>query len=309
MDNSKKIIVTAEGLEESTSLRLDAYLAHQYAGEHSRSFLAACIKKGNVCVNGAAVFKPRHEVKVGDGITIVIAPPDAYAVEPQPVAFEVVAEEKDFLIINKPAGLVVHHSSTKPHEVTLVHGLLYRFPEFARFESDERPGIVHRLDKNTSGLLVVARTQQAHARLADLFKMRALIKEYRAVVLGHPPKSGTIEKPIGRHPVHRHKMAVDGIASRKARTEYEVALYYEKHALLKVRLVTGRTHQIRVHCAHIGHSLVGDATYGTSSHLISRHALHAAHLFFSYQGKTYTYTSQLPTDMEHLLQLLKPHEW
>lgn len=285
--------------------RLDTYLAVQLADQYSRTALAVRIKAGDVTVNGKVITKPRHEVSEGDQVVVVMSPPPSYDIIPQEVIFDVVAQEKDFLIINKPAGLTVHHAPTAPEDITLVHGLLHRYKEFADFEDEHRPGIVHRLDKHTSGLLMVARDPSAHLRLAKLFKERTISKTYYALVFGHTEKKGTVDAPIGRHSIHRHKMAVDGIAPRDAVTHYKAHTYFEQgYTLLELNLITGRTHQIRLHCASIGHPLVGDSMYGRTSPLINRQALHAGKLSFLYQGSEYAYESALPDDIVRALKQL-----
>lgn len=297
-------LVTAEQLEQFDSARLDIFLAEMLHHEISRAQLATRIKAGAVTINDKAITKPGHKVRVDDTVVFDQAPPPVFEVEPQHVDFEVIAEEKDFIIINKPAGLVVHHSHTAPNEVTLVHGLLHRFPQFAQFDSTERAGIVHRLDRDTSGVMVVARTPAALARLAELFKNRTIQKTYHAIVTGHPSRSGEVLQPVGRHPIHRHKMTVGGIVPREAETQYEVVTYYEDHTLLKLQPKTGRTHQIRVHCQYLGHPLLGDGIYGKQSMLLKRHALHASELAFEYDGKKYCFTAPMAGDMQHVCQQL-----
>ena len=214
-------------------------------------------------------------------------------------------EDPDFYIIEKPAGLMVHRPSTSSVELTLIDWLVHQVPEIINIGHPERPGIVHRLDKNTTGLLIVPRTSRAHMLFSDLFKNRDIKKTYLAVVRGHPEKEGTIELPIGRDPITRNKMTVNGIEAREAVTRYKVLTYFENAALVEIYPVTGRTHQIRVHFKAIGHPLLGDQLYGTRSPLIKRHALHATQLTFDFKGKPYTFTSTPPQDFELLLSKLK----
>lgn len=298
--------VTAELLERCTNHRLDVVLATVH-DDLSRSAIAQRIKEGEVSVNSKAVTKPKQEVFEGDVVAVTLKPPAPLEVTPHPVDFEVIAEEPDFLIINKPAGLTVHHSATKPEEITLVHGLLHRYPEFLDFESHERPGIVHRLDKRTSGLLLVARNATAQTALSQLFKDRTIKKTYYAIVKGHMEQSGTIDFPVGRHPIHRNRMSARPgcIAPREARTDYEVIEHFEVDSFIKLDLHTGRTHQIRVHCAALKHGLLGDETYGKCTQLITRQALHAGHLSFTYKGKDYAFEAPLPGDMKHTLHELR----
>jgi 23S rRNA pseudouridine1911/1915/1917 synthase len=171
-------------------------------------------------------------------------------------------------------------------------------------EGSERPGIVHRIDKNTSGLLLVARNLQAHNLLSALFKERKIQKTYLAVVNGVPPASGRIDLPVGRHPTERHKMSTKGIEARPALTFFTVEQQLNDASLLAVRIVTGRTHQVRVHCAAIGHGLLGDDVYGVKSPFIDRQALHAWQIQFSYKGQDFSFQAPLPDDMQDLLTAL-----
>lgn len=296
MENRSIIIVSAE----SALLRLDNFLASSFP-DHSRTYFQDLIKKGHIEVNGTLATKSSTHLKEYDKVSCLFPPPPLLNVEPADVAFEIVDKNEDFLIINKPEGLLVHPTTTLPHEPSLVAGLLYRFDEFKKFDSNERPGIVHRLDKNTSGLLVVANSQQSQAAFSALFKERLVKKVYLALVEGHPPKSGKINFPIGRDPRNPSKMSHKGVAPREALSYYSVIKYYKEHALLEVRIVTGRTHQIRVHCAAIGHPIVGDEVYGKPSPLIKRQALHAWKISFTYKNRDYAYCKRIPEDFKRLL--------
>ncbi len=300
--------ITASVDTHKLPCRLDTFLQQYSNLGFSRSYFATRIKSGDVTVNGIVVTKPSCEVLDGSQISVIIPPPPSYNIEAQPVEYEIVAVEKDFIVINKPAGLVVHHSHTKPSDPTLVHGLVHQFKELEEFSDQERPGIVHRLDKDTSGLLIVARTQKSQAKLSDLFKNRAITKIYSAIVCGHLDREGEVDLPIGRHPVHRHKMKIDGLNARESQTAYTVSEYLPEHSLVRVRLITGRTHQIRVHFAAIKHALLGDSTYGVKSSLINRQALHAEHIEFEYDGKQYSFTANLPQDMIDVLDKLGKYE-
>ncbi|MDQ5890540.1 MAG: rRNA synthase [Candidatus Dependentiae bacterium] len=291
----------------SDKQRLDQFLTSALAGHHSRSQITLFIKQGAVTVENAVTTKPSYPVSTGQTVGIVVPQPPLFPLTPHPVSFEIIAEEKDFLVINKPAGLVVHHATSAPDAVTLVHGLLHRYPEFSQFESNERPGIVHRLDKDTSGLILVARNPQALTALAALFKDRKIQKKYHAIVAGWPERTGTIDLPIGRHPIHRHTMSVNGTASRHATTHYQTLAYYQHAmALVEFTIVTGRTHQIRVHAAHQRFSILGDEVYGSGNLLIGRQALHAHFLSFEYKGTRYTYTAPYPSDFSAALEKLLP---
>lgn len=292
---------------ESVGGRLDKILFQQLPG-YSRSYFQDLIDRGFVLVNGKKVTKSSYAVQLNDQISVTIPPAKEYDLTPTEVAFDVVDENADFLVINKPAGLVVHPSDNNKEEVSLVHGLLHRYPDFCNLKDEQRPGVVHRLDRDTSGLMLIARTERSQRELISMFEKRQMHKTYLAVVTRHPHKSGTIEFPIGRHPIHRHKMSHMGIASREATSLYENLVYYKDSSLVSVRIITGRTHQIRVHMAAIGHGLVGDSLYGYKSRLISRQALHSWRLSFEFKGKKFHYQIPVPQDMKILLQKLKSGE-
>ena len=283
--------------------RIDKFLSVHVPG-YSRNYFQTLIDAGLVIVNGATVAKNNHTLRLNDEVMVTLQTKPCN-VDPAPVNFTVIDEQQDFIIVNKPAGLLVHHAATAPHETTLVNGLLFKYPEMQELEGDERPGIVHRIDKNTSGLLIVARTLQAQHAFADMFKQRQIKKTYLAVVNGSPAAdNGSISLPIGRHPTERHKMATFGIDTRPALSHYTVIARNNGASLLEVSIVTGRTHQIRVHCASIGHGLLGDDTYGVTSPFITRQALHAWKMGFIYGGIEYTYEAPLPQDLNLLLQQL-----
>lgn len=300
------------------SVRLDWYLVYAFQDAHTRSYLVQSIKSSKISVNNKIITKPRFLVKPGDSISGTIGKPEPYGITPKEVNFDVIFEHEDFLIINKPAGLLVHHSHTSDStensgEESLVQGLLYRYKELKDFNDPdiiERPGIVHRLDRDTSGLLVVARNPRAHARLSDLFKNREIKKIYYAITTGYTDKAGDIDFEIGRHKIHRYKMSHDGIAPKPAFTSYQTEGYFklkqEEFSLIRINLKTGRTHQIRVHMRAVGHPLLGDSLYGSSSKLITRQALHAKELSFNYLGEAFSFTIDFPDDMKNLLDKLEP---
>jgi len=286
------------------SVRLDKYLFDLFPN-YSRSYFQKLIRTNNVHVNAKIVTKGSYLVNKNDNIDILFAQHNTFTCAPEKIDFAIIAEHKDFLVINKPAGLVVHNTHINSEEPSLVKGLLYYFQELCAFDDKERPGIVHRLDKDTSGLILVARNQIAQIKLSNLFKDRKIHKTYCAVVKGHPDKTGCVTYDIGRHPVHRHKMSHLGICSRSALTNYNVLAYYKETTLVAASPVTGRTHQIRVHLASIGHGILGDATYGVQSKLIKRQALHAWKLEFEYEGQTFAYSLPVPRDFSKLLKTLE----
>lgn len=282
---------------EQEGMRLDKFIFAQFP-EYSRAYFQSLIEEGLVLVNQNQT-KSNYHVKKADQVNVTFKTKQ-YNLEPVAVAFDVIDEQEDFLIINKPAGLLVH-STGHSDQVSLVNGLLYHFKEIAGLSDDERPGIVHRLDKDTSGLMIIARNPQAHMQLSSMFKGRNVTKTYLALVSGSPEKKGSIDLPIGRHPIERHKMSTFGIDTRPALTHYKVLARYNDCALVAAHIVTGRTHQIRVHFSTLGHGLLGDAVYGVPSTLIERQALHAWKVSFEFKGKPYSYTCPLPDDIKQVV--------
>jgi 23S rRNA pseudouridine1911/1915/1917 synthase len=266
-------------------LRLDQFLALSF-DRFSRSQVTESIKSGQIRVNGVTV-KPGYRLKPGDiidgNIEIVGEP---MIPQPQDVAFEVLEENSDYLVINKPPGLVVHPGSGNV-DCTLVNGLLFRFGNFDEVGDVFRPGIVHRLDKDTSGVMVVARSSGAHTDLVHQFKNRQVQKTYLALVIGEViEESGRIVAPIGRHPVHRQKMAVREANGRYAVSNWKCTKRFAHHTLLELHIETGRTHQIRVHLSHLGFPVAGDNLYGSSKDhsMFPRQMLHAWKLSFTDPG-------------------------
>jgi 23S rRNA pseudouridine1911/1915/1917 synthase len=280
--------------------RLDLFLASQLS-DHSRSSIKNLLQDRCVEVNGKVVRKAGAYLHQGDTIVVSIPKVSLDVSKAQKLDLDIIDLQDDFLVINKPAGLLVHNSQTNKDEVSLVNGLLYQFKEFEQFNDQQRPGIVHRLDKQTSGLIIVARNSQAMRELSALFKNRDIHKTYLAVVKGHPDKAGTVDFDIGRHRTQRHKMSHVSFNGRDAVTHYQVLAYYDDASLVAARPITGRTHQIRVHCAAIGHGILGDEVYGTRFDGMNRQALHAWKLSFVYKGKKYEYCARVPDDFKHLI--------
>lgn len=302
-NNTTTVIYCNE--ENFESIRLDRYLFQRFP-EYSRTYFQDIIEKKKVLVNDKVALKGSLILKKDDVITLSFIIRENFEnVLPQEVPFDIIAIHEDFLIINKPAGLVVHTSTNNPSEVSLVHGLLHKFKEFEAFKDTDRPGIVHRLDRDTSGLMIVARHEQALMAFCNLFKLRKIGKTYLAVVYGTPQASGSIDYPIGRHQTKSYKMSHIGFGSKPALTKYNTLAYYKNSALVAANLITGRTHQIRVHFSAIGHGLLGDEIYGRTSKLIQRQALHSWKLAFDYKGTHYSYTCPVPKDMQELLASLK----
>lgn len=287
------------------SMRLDIFLSQEFT-RYSRSFFKRLIDEGDVSVNS-------QHVKAGfllpEGAVVKITfprlpdPKELKAFDTE-VGVKIVAQHEDFVIVYKPAGLMVHKPNDFCTDITLVDWLMASFPELSCVGVKNRPGIVHRLDKDTSGLLIIPRNNAAHAIFGDMFRTRQIQKTYWALVHGHTPKSGSVNFPIGRHPIHKHRMVhLPGRGNaRTALTQYQALAYYDDYTLLKVNIVTGRTHQIRVHCTAIGHPVLGDTVYGAPSNLIARQALHAKTLAFTYQEIPYTFDWPVPEDMNKLIK-------
>jgi len=297
---------------EYAGLRLDQTLA-RLLPEHSRSRLQGWLRAGRVRVEGVAVVDAKRKIWGGEQIEVE-AVPDAAALEDvaEDIALTVVHEDADILVIDKPAGLVVHPGSGN-RAGTLLNALLHHAPGLAAIP---RAGIVHRLDKDTSGLLVVAKTLAAQTDLVRQLQARSVRRHYLALVHGKVLHGGTVDAPIGRHPTQRVKMAVVA-GGREARTHYQVRERFAQATLLECRLETGRTHQIRVHLASIGHPLVGDPTYGRRGltrgaadaplSAFPRQALHAWRLALVHPGSgiELAWESPLPADFAELLAHLK----
>lgn len=306
--------LTARVPVEDAGKRLDAALAHLFP-EYSRSRLQRWVREGHVSVDAAV---PECSDKVEAGATVEIHVPETNEArwEAQSLPLDILYEDNAILVINKPPGLVVHPGAGNPAG-TLLNALLHHVPSL---KSVARAGIVHRLDKDTSGLLVVARTDAVRLRLIRDLQARRVKREYLAVVHGRLEKSATIEAPIGRHPVHRTRMAVQ-MKGKAAISHYSVKARYRAHTLVAVRLESGRTHQIRVHMAHIGHPVLGDPAYGIQRAKLGRkseplapivrdfprQALHAARLGLLHpvQQEPVEWTTPLPADMKALIEALK----
>jgi 23S rRNA pseudouridine1911/1915/1917 synthase len=285
---------------EADGVRLDKYLAESPLGL-TRSYLQKLIEDGCVLVNGRAT-RPAVKLKCGDRVEIVIPPAEPVQLAAEDIPLEVVYEDIDLAVVNKPAGLTVYPAPGHPSH-TLVNAMLRRFPDLSTFGSSLRPGIVHRLDKDTSGLMAVARNEMARLNLVEQFKSRSVIKKYLVLVKGKiVPVRGAIDAPIGRDPADRKRMAIIS-KGRPASTDYRVQQYMKGYSLLEARIQTGRTHQIRVHFAAIGYPVVGDAVYGVKSALLDRQFLHAHFLQIALpgSGQIRSFTCALPADLSNAL--------
>lgn len=298
---------------ELTGMRIDRALAELFP-QYSRARLQQWLRDGSILVDGAPA-RPRDPVRGGERIDFDAVPEPETEWSAEPVDFRIVHEDADLIIVDKPAGLVVHPGAGNPGG-TLVNGLLHYAPELGYLP---RAGIVHRIDKDTSGLLAVARTLEAHKSLVEQLQARTMGREYEAIACGVLTGGGTVDLPIGRHPVQRTRMAVRE-GGKPAVTHYRIVERYRAHTWIRVRLETGRTHQIRVHMAHVHHPLVGDPEYGrlrlpagASAELqqtlrsFRRQALHAAKIGLHHprDGSWREWESPLPADMAELIEALR----
>ena len=292
---------------EHEGSRLDRFLVDTFP-TYSRNFFQSLVEQKLITINAKIPNKTGYSLKTNDKVSVTfpssICRPSLNAAQLKAFNVQVVFTHPDFLILNKPAGLLVHKPHKNSATIDLVDWLLHHYATIGHVGYSERPGIVHRLDNDTSGLLIVALTPQAHVTFSNLFKQRRMKKTYLAMVQGFPEKSGVITFPLGRHPTVRTKVAhvTDG---RYAETHFKVLEYFNDSTLVDVELITGRTHQIRVHFSTLSFPLIGDTVYGTASPLIRRQALHAHTLSFEYNGIPYTFTQEPPTDFKHLVDLKK----
>jgi len=293
-------------VEKGEGTRLDLFLKSRFSGL-SRARIQKIIKEGKVLVNGR-IYRAGQKLKIGDKVEVrVEEEPSPGLLGPEPVPFEVLYEDDQVVVINKPSGLVVHPGAGV-REGTLVHGLIFCYPEIAAVGSPTRPGIVHRLDKETSGVMVVARTEQAYQFLRQQFEDRKVKKTYLALALGKfREKKGLIDLPIGRHVHHRKKISVKTRKPRVALTNYQVLEEFQETTFLVLQPVTGRTHQLRVHLSATGHPLVGDTRYGGGGkkqlQKSPRLFLHAWKLSFQHpsSGQVLEFEAPLPQELNQVL--------
>ncbi len=281
-------------------VRLDRFLAARHT-DFSRTFLQRLVSEGRVTVNGAPA-RPGLKLKTGDSVELTIPPPPPRRLQPEAIPVKVLYEDKDLIAIDKPPGLAVHPSPGQTTH-TLLNAVLARFPEIGQVDDSLRPGIVHRLDKDTSGVILIARNKAAQMNLVEQFKLRTVTKSYLVLVRGKlTPEKGVIEAAIGRDASNRQRMAVR-LSGREARTEYRVIRYVDGYTLLEVRPRTGRTHQIRVHLAAVGFPVVGDAVYGVKSPYVNRQFLHAHKIGIRLPstGEYREFTADLPPDLQAAL--------
>ncbi|SFK89964.1 23S rRNA pseudouridine1911/1915/1917 synthase [Paenibacillus sp. 1_12] len=305
LENRKEWIAEAQDQGE----RVDKFVAEASDEDVSRSLVQQWIKDGHLKVNGVRV-KANYKLSVGDQLVLVTPEPEELNLTAENIPLEVIYEDGDVIVINKPRGLVVHPAPGH-YSGTLVNALLHHCKDLSGINGVMRPGIVHRIDKDTSGLLMAAKNDTAHQSLAAQLKEHTVVRKYLAVVHGNlTHEQGTVDAPIGRDPYDRKLYTVTERNSKKAVTHFGVIERYGDYTLLELRLETGRTHQIRVHMKFIGHPLVGDPAYGPSrgkGATMDGQALHAAILGFTHPrtGEHLQFEAEIPADMQHLIHVLK----
>jgi 23S rRNA pseudouridine1911/1915/1917 synthase len=303
---------------EQHNLRLDRALGELFPHQ-SRNFLAKLVTAGKVRVAGTAALKPSHRVEAGQEVSVEVPPAAPSSMASQDLPLTILYQDEDVVVIDKPAGLVVHPAAGHPDQ-TLVNALLHHVQDLSGIGGELRPGIVHRLDKDTSGVMLIAKHDDAHRKLTAAWNTDAVRKEYLALVYGTPAADrGTVDAPVGRDPRDRKRMAVVA-EGRRAVTDYEVAERLRYASLLRCRLRSGRTHQIRVHMKHLGHPIVGDPVYSgpqwrgipdkkiqKALSSLERQALHATRITFPHprDGRVMVVEAPLPEDMRKIIEMLR----
>jgi 23S rRNA pseudouridine1911/1915/1917 synthase len=307
----------------SNNIRLDTYLSKSSL-PFSRSKINKKIKDKEILVNGEST-KPSYSVKKGDIIQVIYEARAPFEINPQEIPISIIYEDEDIIVLNKQKGIVVHPAKGNS-DGTLVNALLYHCSDLSKGSSLVRPGVIHRLDEDTTGVIVFAKSERVHSKIADQFQKRQVKKIYMAVVWGNPPmKEGKINSPIGRSPLDRKLMAVTPLNSRDSLTRFKVLHSYGFASIVKILLETGRTHQIRVHLSHFGYPVIGDEDYGGRDkrilrrigldnadvfdkimEIIDRQALHAAYIEFTHpvKKKRMRFTAPIYDDMKKLIKFL-----
>ena len=301
---SERMILTAS--PEDRGSRIDKYITENI-GELTRSAVQGLIEKGLVLADGSSINK-NYKLRGGEEITVDIPEPEPMDAVPEDIPLDIVYEDGDLLVVNKPKGMVVHPAHGN-YSGTLVNALLHHCGDsLSGINGVIRPGIVHRIDKNTSGLLIVAKNDASHLKLAEQIKAHSFTREYEAVACGYfRDTEGTVDAPIGRHKTDRKKMCVTTENSRNAVTHYSVIKQYGGYAHVRLRLETGRTHQIRVHLSYIGHPVLGDDVYGKPYKGLEGQCLHARRIGFIHPstGEYMEFTSELPDYFRSVLAKLE----
>ena len=289
-------------------LRLDRFLSEELE-DHSRSFLQKLIKEGLVTVDGKPV-KANYRLSAGQQVSVQVREPEEVNIEPQEMPLDILYEDGDVCIVNKPKGMVVHPAAGHYRD-TLVNGIMYHCQDsLSGINGSLRPGIVHRIDKDTTGALIICKNDKAHSCIAEQLKEHSITRRYRAIIIGNLSEDeGTVDAPIGRHPTQRKKMAVNRINGKRAVTHYRVLARFRGYTYIECRLETGRTHQIRVHMASIGHPLLGDTVYGPAKQAypsLEGQTLHAMVIGFVHPttGAYMEFEAPLPAYFAELLQKL-----
>jgi 23S rRNA pseudouridine1911/1915/1917 synthase len=288
--------------ENGKGRRLDVCVAERLGDDFSRTYVKNLINAGSVLVDGHGQ-KPNYTVRPGDHILVRLEPPEPVRAEPENIPLDIIHEDGDLAVVNKEAGMVVHPGAGN-RSGTLVNAMLGHCSRLPDTGDPVRPGIVHRLDKDTSGVMVVAKTDRAMRALARQFRERTVEKTYAALVRGRVElDNGMITEPVGRHVSDRKRMAVDHTSGRNAKTVYHVVRRYEGFTFVRLDLHTGRTHQIRVHMKYLGHPVLGDRTYG-GDRSMNRQALHAESIVFDHPGtgERVRYSAPVPRDMVGIME-------
>ncbi len=298
---------TAHFTAETDGVRLDRFLADNMP-ELSRSHVQKLIEDGRVTVNGR-VRKSNYKLRAGETVNCEVPPPEPVSILPENLPLDILYEDRDIIVINKARGMVVHPAAGVTSG-TLVNALLYHCQDLSGINGEVRPGIVHRLDKDTSGVMIAAKNDAAHVDLAEQIRTKTATRRYLAIVRGNiREEGGVIRGDIGRHPVERKKMAIVPGVGKPAVTHFKVLERFGDYTFVECQLETGRTHQIRVHMTSIGHPLVGDPKYGTAKNpfAIQGQALHSTELtlFHPATKEKMTFTAPLPDDMQKILTMLR----
>jgi 23S rRNA pseudouridine1911/1915/1917 synthase len=305
--------------EDNKPYRIDRYIAELFP-DYSRSYFQKIIDAGGISINNTPAKKPSALVCPTDTVTIQF--PAQRIAEPHHIidktsGISIIDQNDHFIAIHKPAHLLVHPTSSTSTAITVVDWIRHHYADVSNVGAADRPGIIHRLDKETSGILLITKTNYAHNLIGRLFRERQIHKTYKAIVAGRPPQEGTINLAIGRNPINPLKMThfdqecidaagkVGGNRARHAKSDYKVIEYFNDAALVEIKPTTGRTHQIRVHMAAIGHPVIGDQLYGKKSSFINRQALHAEKLEFVFDGKKHHFFNAIPDDFQQLMDCLR----
>ncbi|MGN0484122.1 MAG: RluA family pseudouridine synthase [Lachnospiraceae bacterium] len=301
-------ILTFEVTNEETGTRLDKFLAEKMP-DQTRSFLQKLVKDGYVSIN-STLQKVNYKMRAKDQVTVQLPEPQELSIEPENIPLDILYEDADVLIVNKPKGMVVHPSAGHSRG-TLVNAIMFHCKDsLSGINGEIRPGIVHRIDMDTTGSLIVCKNDQAHVKIAEQIKEHSVTRRYRGIVVGVVKEdTGTVEGPIGRHPIDRKKMAINPKNGKPAVTHFRVLERFPHHTYMEFELETGRTHQIRVHMASIGHPLLGDTIYGSGKnpYHLQGQTLHAMTIGFIHPttGKYLEVSAPLPEYFEKLLKKLK----